>query len=57
MTKQPVIRHWPDRVRWILLAVAVVVLVAFLLVQKQSTQVSYGQAPMRHRPDPGGFRG
>lgn len=57
MTKQPVIRHWPDRVRWILLAVAVVVLVAFLLVQKQSTQVSYGQAPAGADPIPEGSAG
>lgn len=50
-------RRWPDRLRWILLAAAVVTLVTFLLVQKQSTDVSYGQAPAAKDPIPEGSAG
>lgn len=46
-----------DRIRWALLAVAVAVLVTFLLVQKQSTDVSYGQAPAAADPIPEGSAG
>jgi hypothetical protein len=46
-----------DRIRWALLAVAVAVLVTFLLVQKQSTDVSYGQAPAAKDPIPEGSAG
>ncbi|MFJ1759377.1 hypothetical protein ACIOD2_03610 [Amycolatopsis sp. NPDC088138] len=46
-----------DRIRWILLAVAGAVLVTFLLVQQQSTDVSYGQAPAAKDPIPEGSAG
>lgn len=46
-----------DRIRWVLLAAAVAVLVTFLLVQKQSTDVSYGQAPAAADPIPEGSAG
>ncbi|WP_328455715.1 hypothetical protein [Amycolatopsis sp. NBC_00438] len=46
-----------DRIRWILLAVAGAVLVTFLLVQQQSTDVSYGQAPAASDPIPEGSAG
>ena len=46
-----------DRLRWILLIAAVAVLVTFLLVQKQSTNVSYGQAPAAKDPIPEGSAG
>jgi hypothetical protein len=46
-----------DRLRWILLTAAVAVLVTFLLVQKQSTDVSYGQAPAAKDPIPEGSAG
>ncbi|MEU7784389.1 hypothetical protein [Amycolatopsis sp. NPDC049159] len=46
-----------DRIRWVLLAAAVAVLVTFLLVQKQSTDVSYGQAPAAKDPIPEGSAG
>lgn len=46
-----------DRIRWVLLAAAVAVLVTFLLVQKQSTDVSYGQAPAAANPIPEGSAG
>ncbi|MCR6482436.1 hypothetical protein M8542_06385 [Amycolatopsis sp. OK19-0408] len=50
-------RRWPEALRWTLLAVAVAVLVTFLLVQKQSTDVSYGQAPPAADPIPEGSAG
>lgn len=50
-------RRWPDALQWSLLAVAVAVLVTFLLVQKQSTAVSYGQAPAAADPIPEGSAG
>lgn len=46
-----------DRIRWVLLAAAAAVLVTFLLVQQQSTQVSYGQAPAAKDPIPEGSAG
>ncbi|MEU0792489.1 hypothetical protein ABZ342_20660 [Amycolatopsis sp. NPDC005961] len=46
-----------DRIRWALLAVAGAVLVTFLLVQQQSTDVSYGQAPAAKDPIPEGAAG
>ncbi len=46
-----------DRIRWVLLAVAVALLVTFLLVQRQSTDVSYGQAPAAKDPIPEGSAG
>ncbi|MFG1647956.1 hypothetical protein ACGFMK_47355 [Amycolatopsis sp. NPDC049252] len=46
-----------DRIRWVLLAVAGAVLVTFLLVQQQSTDVSYGQAPAAKDPIPEGSAG
>ncbi|WIX99678.1 hypothetical protein QRX60_37335 [Amycolatopsis mongoliensis] len=46
-----------DRIRWVLLAAAVAVLVTFLLVQKQSIDVSYGQAPAAKDPIPEGSAG
>lgn len=46
-----------DRIRWVLLAVAGAVLVTFLLVQQQSTNVSYGQAPAAKDPIPEGSAG
>ncbi|WP_284749711.1 hypothetical protein [Amycolatopsis sp. RTGN1] len=46
-----------DRLRWILLAAAGAVLVTFLLVQQQSTSVSYGQAPANGDPIPEGSAG
>ncbi|SFW79948.1 hypothetical protein [Amycolatopsis australiensis] len=45
---------WP---RWILLAVAVAVLVAFILAQRQSAQVSYAQAPAAADSIPEGSAG
>ncbi|MCT2585703.1 hypothetical protein [Actinophytocola gossypii] len=36
--------HWP-RLRWLLLGVAVALLVVYLLAQRQSVDVSYGQSP------------
>jgi hypothetical protein len=52
-----VLRRWPEVLRWTLLAVAVGVLVTFLLVQRQSTYVSYGQAPAPAGPIPEGSAG
>jgi hypothetical protein len=46
-----------ERLRWLLLVAAVVVLVTFLLVQKQSTDVRYGQAPAAKDPIPEGAAG
>ncbi|MFI9642486.1 hypothetical protein ACIG87_20915 [Micromonospora sp. NPDC051925] len=38
-------RRWSEPLRWTLLGVAVVVLVVFLLAQRQSVDVSYGRSP------------
>jgi hypothetical protein len=46
-----------DRIRWVLLAAAGAVLVTFLLVQQQSTSVSYGRAPASGDPIPEGSAG
>ncbi|WP_428964170.1 hypothetical protein [Micromonospora fluostatini] len=44
MTGRQLLRR-ADRLRWVFLGVAVVVLVVFLLAQHQSVEVSYGQSP------------
>jgi hypothetical protein len=38
-------RSWPEWLRWVSLAVAVGVLLIFLLAQRQSIDVSYGRSP------------
>jgi hypothetical protein len=38
-------KRWSERLRWVALAVAVAVVVIFLVAQRQSVRVSYGQSP------------
>lgn len=44
MARRP-IRSWAERLRWILLGAAAIVLTVFLLAQRQSIDVSYGESP------------